>query len=393
MDKKKILLVFSDIKSEQNYLISYLKDLPKQYEIFISFQKINYKFDKNYFYQSDFNFLKKINSRVINTNLINEILFCFDIKKIIKILIFFFFKKNIDIYTNYKELKKNISKKKIIFQYIFINESNIGQEFLDNFTEFFIYAFPHSLVLRGYHLEKKRRIKLKDFMNKANIDISKNKIDFVINFKEELNILRYKYGSLVNIISSKCSLINEKYLKKIKKNNNNILILIGKDTYHSELDTKNINSILVSLVNQGYNIILKNHPRTSRRLINKNKNIFEFNGSINDICHEIDFAIVTSKTNSVIELVSRGIFVIEYYNSKRSTYNNKKYEFLQNGQYVSLSNYYGFVKNFSEKDLLLNFLNKKDFVKTIYKEKDKQINNLKKYLNKNYSTNKFRIRS
>ena len=248
-------------------------------------------------------------------------------------------------------------------------------------------------MLRGYHLEKKRRIKLKDFMNKANIDISKNKIDFVINFKEELNILRYKYGSLVNIISSKCSLINEKYLKKIKKNNNNILILIGKDTYHSELDTKNINSILVSLVNQGYNIILKNHPRTSRRLINKNKNIFEFNGSINDICHEIDFAIVTSKTNSVIELVSRGIFVIEYYNSKRSTYNNKKYEFLQNGQYVSLSNYYGFVKNFSEKDLLLNFLNKKDFVKTIYKEKDKQINNLKKYLNKNYSTNKFRIRS
>ena len=91
MDKKKILLVFSDIKSEQNYLISYLKDLPKQYEIFISFQKINYNFDKNYFYQSDFNFLKKINSRVINTNLINEILFCFDIKKIIKILIFFFF--------------------------------------------------------------------------------------------------------------------------------------------------------------------------------------------------------------------------------------------------------------------------------------------------------------
>ena len=264
---------------------------------------------------------------------------------------------------------------------------------MDNFKESFIYAFPHSLVLRGSHIEKKRRIKLKRFMNKADIDISKNKIEFVINFKEELNILRYKYGSLINIISSKCSLINEKNLKTKKKINNNILILIGKDTYHSELDLKNINSILVSLVNQGYNIILKNHPRTNRKLINKNKKIFEYNESINDISHKIDFAIVTSKTNSVLELVSRGIFVIEYYNSKKSTYNNKKYEFLQNGHYVSISNYYGFVKNFSEKDLLIKFLNKKDFIKTIYKDKDKQISNLKNYLNNNYSTNKFRLGS
>ena len=52
-------MVFSDIKSEQNYLISYLKDISKQYEIFLSFEKLNYKFNKNFFILMTLNFKKK----------------------------------------------------------------------------------------------------------------------------------------------------------------------------------------------------------------------------------------------------------------------------------------------------------------------------------------------
>ena len=203
------------------------------------------------------------------------------------------------------------------------------QEFLDNFRETVIYAFPHSLVLRGLSIEKKRRIKLTSFMNKSDIDIHKNKINFVINFKEETDLLKYKYGQDINIIKSKCNLINEKYDNTKKRLTNNILILLGKETYFSQVDLKKVNSILYPLIKKGYSIILKYHPRTKKRLLNQNKNILEYDGPIKDICHNIDFAIVTSKTNSVLELVSRGIFVIEFYNSEKSTYNNKKYEFLK----------------------------------------------------------------
>ena len=163
----------------------------------------------------------------------NEVLFCFDLKKIIKILLYFLLKKKFDIYTNFNELKKNISKKKIKFKYIFLNESNLKQEFLDNFRETVIYAFPHSLVLRGLSIEKKRRIKLTSFMNKSDIDIHKNKINFVINFKEETDLLKYKYGQDINIIKSKCNLINEKYDNTKKRLTNNILILLEKrHTFH-----------------------------------------------------------------------------------------------------------------------------------------------------------------
>ena len=128
MGKEKILIVFSDIKSEQNYLISYLKDISKQYEIFLSFEKLNYKFNKEFFYSNDFEFLKKNRSKLISNSLLNEVLFCFDLKKIIKILLYFLLKKKFDIYTNFNELKKNISKKNIEFKYIFLNESNLKQE-------------------------------------------------------------------------------------------------------------------------------------------------------------------------------------------------------------------------------------------------------------------------
>ena len=385
MGKEKILMVFSDIKSEQNYLISYLKDISKQYEIFLSFEKLNYKFNKEFFYSNDFEFLKKNRSKLISNSLLNEVLFCFDLKKIIKILLYFLLKKKFDIYTNFNELKKNISKKKIKFKYIFLNESNLKQEFLDNFRETVIYAFPHSLVLRGLSIEKKRRIKLTSFMNKSDIDIHKNKINFVINFKEETDLLKYKYGQDINIIKSKCNLINEKYDNTKKRLTNNILILLGKETYFSQVDLKKVNSILYPLIKKGYSIILKYHPRTKKRLLNQNKNILEYDGPIKDICHNIDFAIVTSKTNSVLELVSRGIFVIEFYNSEKSTYNNKKYEFLKKNNYVSISNYYGFVKNFSDKKLLLNFLKSKKLNSLISKNRNTQIKNLKNYLKKNYS--------
>ena len=111
MGKEKILMVFSDIKSEQNYLISYLKDISKQYEIFLSFEKLNYKFNKEFFYFFDFEFLKKNRSKLISNSLLNEVLFFFDLKKIIKILLYFLLKKKFFIYTNFNELKKIYPKK------------------------------------------------------------------------------------------------------------------------------------------------------------------------------------------------------------------------------------------------------------------------------------------
>ena len=100
---------------------------------------------------------------------------------------------------------------------------------------------------------------------------------------------------------------------------------------------------------------------------------------------------MTSKTNTVLEIVSYGICVLEFYNSKKSTFENKKYEFKKNNNFVSISNYYGFVKNFYDKQLILNFLKRKNLNSLITQNRNTQINNLKNYLKKNYSKNTFKL--
>ena len=84
-----------------------------------------------------------------------------------------------------------------------------------------------------------------------------------------------------------------------------------------------------------------------------------------EVLPKIDLAIVTSKTNTVLEIVSYGICVLEFYNSKKSTFENKKYEFKKNNKFVSISDYFHFNLNFNNMEKLRVFLNDKELQKKI----------------------------
>lgn len=392
MAKKNILVFVSEIKSEQNYLLSYLPIIVKTANIYLVSEKIYTYPNYDSFYKKDLNLINKFNFTYIKTNLFLEIINSSSLKHCLKLIINFFFKlKFTDLYSNIHLIKKYFRKRNIVLDYLFVHESNLRENFLENFKNEKIYLFSHSLVMRGSLIEKRRRINIDKFIEKKEIKIRNYKnLFFIINFHDERLFLQKKYNQKLNILDFKSPLINDQKIKVKKNTSKSLLLVLGKLNYFNQSYKKEIIELIKLLLKLNFKIYVKFHPRYQIDFI-QNKNLILVNDCVKEVLTKIDLAIVTSKTNTVLEIVSYGICVLEFYNSKKSTFENKKYEFKKNNNFVSISNYYGFVKNFYDKQLILNFLKRKNLNSLITQNRNTQINNLKNYLKKNYSKNTLKL--
>lgn len=392
MAKKNILVFVSDIKSEQNYLLSYLPIIVKTANIYLVSEKIYTYPNCDSFYDKDIDLINKFNYRYIKTNIFLEIINSRSLKYCLKLIVNFFFKvKFTDLYSNIHLIKKYFKKRNITLDYLFIHESNLREIYLEKFKNEKIYLFSHSLVMRGSLIEKRRRITVDKFIDKREIKRRDYKnVFFIINFHDERLFLQKKYNEKLNILDFKSPLINEQKIKVKKNTNKSLLIVLGKLNYFNHSYKKEINELIELLLKLNFKIYIKFHPRYQINFI-QNKNLILVNDSVKEVLPKIDLAIVTSKTNTVLEIVSYGICALEFYDSKKSTFKNKKYEFKKNKKFVSISDYFGFNFNFDNLEKLGNFLNDKELQKKIKKIQENQHKNLKKYLLKNYSKNIFKI--
>ena len=196
MAKKNILVFISEIKSEQDYLISYLPIIKNVANVYLVSEKKYTYLDNNSFYKKNLNLIKKLDFKYIKPNLFLEIINSRTIKHCIKLIINFFFKvKYTDLYNNLNLIKLYFQKRNLNLDYIFVHESNLRSDYLENFRNEKIYLFPHSLVMRGCIIDKKRRISLSKFINKTEININNHKnLFFIINFYDENLFLQRKYN-------------------------------------------------------------------------------------------------------------------------------------------------------------------------------------------------------
>ena len=392
MAKKNILVFISEIKSEQDYLISYLPIIKNVANVYLVSEKKYTYLDNNSFYKKNLNLIKKLDFKYIKPNLFLEIINSRTIKHCIKLIINFFFKvKYTDLYNNLNLIKLYFQKRNLNLDYIFVHESNLRSDYLENFRNEKIYLFPHSLVMRGCIIDKKRRISLSKFINKTEININNHKnLFFIINFYDENLFLQRKYNRKINILDFKSPLINDQKIIVKKNTSKSLLLVLGKLNYFNPSYKKEIKELIKLLEKLNFKIYIKFHPRYTIDFI-QNKNLILVNDCIKEVLPKIDLAIVTSKTNTVLEIVSYGICVLEFYNSKKSTFENKKYEFKKNNKFVSISDYFHFNLNFNNMEKLRVFLNDKELQKKIKKIQENQLKNLKKYLFKNYSKKIFKI--
>lgn len=391
MAKKNILVFVSDIKSEQNYLLAYLPIIVKKADIYLVPEKTYTYLNYNSFYKKNLDLIKKLDIKYIKTNLLFEVINSNSIKHFLKLILNFFFRiKYMDLFSNIFLIKKYFKKRNIKLDYIFLHESNLRKDHLDNFLNEKIYLFQHSLVMRGCLIEKKRRISINKFIYKTKINLKNyENLFFIINFYDEKLILQKKYNRKLNILDFKSPLINNTEIKN-KKFNKTILLVLGKLNYFKKSYKKEVDELIENLIRLNFKIYIKFHPRSEIGFV-KNKDLIIVDDCVSKILTKIDLAIVTSKTNTVLEIVSHGICVLEFYNSKYSTFKNKKYEFKKNNKFISISNYFQFNLNFDEQYKLNNFLNDEALEEKIKKIKLQQSINLKKYLSKNYSKNIFSI--
>ena len=171
--------------------------------------------------------------------------------------------------------------------------------------------------MRGSLIEKRRRINIDKFIEKKEIKIRNYKnLFFIINFHDERLFLQKKYNQKLNILDFKSPLINDQKIKVKKNTSKSLLLVLGKLNYFNQSYKKEIIELIKLLLKLNFKIYVKFHPRCQIDFI-QNKNLILVNDCVKEVLTKIDLAIVTSKTNTVLEIVSYGICVLEFYNSKK----------------------------------------------------------------------------
>lgn len=377
--KKNCLIVFDKSWGEVDYIYPLLKILKKKYNLIIFFSCQEFYNQKKY-YVDLYKEIKKYAHIILNDkksiskpntvsywNQFLDIDFLVNKIKTInfKTLINFFNKKKKTLNYSYINF---IKKKGYHLDLILIGNLDMNPKiFTDNFKYSKFAIMPHAVSIRLQKFKNKRNIDINKLKNvneirKKHFDYyNKKKAILFANSNDEREYFK-DFAQNLTIKSLGVPRYKNKFLKiNLKKKIKNILLLIGKESYigKRELLSKLENVLKVSKT-FNCNVILKNHPRNSREILNilKKKNFcfVESRESIYKTLKKCDLMILTSKSGVCMDAINQSVPVIEFYKYNSSIFNNKIHEFKINKKFMSSYNYFGLVKSVDKNNDFKNLI-------------------------------------
>tara|TARA_Y100000591_G_C21830425_1_gene699222 strand:+ start:858 stop:2141 length:1284 start_codon:yes stop_codon:yes gene_type:complete len=256
-------------------------------------------------------------------------------------------------------------------------------------SKFFL--FPHAITLRGTNLNRFRNVSKKIFQESfpnRNYQLSKFPKNTILFGGDKNEIEYFKQFSPKNInlrilgfprLSKKWIKYLHSYTKfNAKKNKKkNIFLVIGKVNYLGKEEIENkIKSVVQVAEENGYNLIVKNHPRNNLNLkkffgLSKKVSISESKYSISGTLKFCDVVVLTSKSGVSLECVFQKKIVIEFYKYGRENKKNRVYEFKLKNKLQSVYKYLDLIHSCNSHKDLAAFFKKLNNNKRFY---DKIIN-------------------
>lgn len=292
-------------------------------------------------------------------------------------------------YENISFLKKNNIKIDFILCADF--DSNYF-DWIREFPNAKFFLFPHAITLRGTNLDRFRNVSKKIFQesfSNRKYQLSKFPKNTILFGGDKNEIEYFKKFSPKNInlkilgfprLSKKWIQYLHSQIKNKKIKKKNIFLIIGKINYLGKEEIENkIKSVVQIAEDNGYNLIVKNHPRNNFNLkkffgLSKKILISESNYSISGTLKFCEIVILTSKSGVSLECAFQKKIVVEFYKYGRENKKNKVYEFKVNNKLQSVYKYLDLIYSCSNHKDLKNFFQKfkndKKFYNNILKKQN-----------------------